>query len=306
MNSEQKKNGIISLSIFLFIFGIIISWVWFLAPIFRSLTIRNPIDIGGLFWGIVTILAIVERSIELFISAWRDPEKKELERKVNLSQEATFQSLPKITHDELIDIKIKIDKTIENINKIKIEKGINENVLKRKQGELNDRQQKGETGANLDTIQAVIDSLLQTDQQLNNDKNAEEIELQELENKHLGKLLANPILLKYSSPNASTLETEIEKLNGYIKDTAFYSLILGLGLGLFCSIAGIRILEPVVDLTELLTSKTQLETQQLEIFQKLDILVSALGISGGSKLFHGLPALISDTLSSTRNLVNKQ
>jgi hypothetical protein len=302
MDSKEKRNRLV----ILFVGAIIIVLAVSLFPSFRSLKIQKPIDIAGLFWGTATILAIVERSTELFISAWRDPQKKNLEREVKLSQEAIFQSLPQTTQDELSDIKIEIDKTIENINKIKLEKVINENTFKRKQDELNKRQENGETGIELNTIQAVIDSLQQNDQQLNNDKDAEEIKLQNLENKHLSKLLANPILLNYPSPAASTLTTNLKKLDNYIEDTAFYSLILGIGIGLFCSIAGIRILEPLVDLTELLTSKTELARQQLEIFQKVDILVSALGISGGSKLFHGLPALISDTLSSTRNLVNKQ
>ena len=33
--------------------------------------------------------------------------------------------------------------------------------------------------------------------------------------------------------------------------------------------------------------------------------LSALGIATGTKLFHGLPALVSDTITATRGQVNK-
>jgi hypothetical protein len=267
-------------------------------------------DIAGLFWGTTTILAIVERSIELFIGAWRNPGKEELEQQIAILKEKTFQSLPEDQKKRISAKKGEIDNVEKEIANMSGEIGTNEKALKTKNKELGEQKQKIDQlpaqdatrkaeQAKLDAIQAVIEELDTSNRDLHIQIKNREIKLQTLNNEHLGILLANPIL-NNGSPD-SELDTETKNLGKYKTRTAQYALYFGLGLGLFCSIAGIRILEPLVDLSTLKETSEQFKT-----FQKLDLVVSALGIAGGTKLFHGLPALISDTLSSTRNLVNKQ
>ena len=299
-----------------FIFLVVVGVAFFLAlnvwKILPSLNLRSSssMDIAGLFWGTATILAIVERSIELFIGAWRNPGKEELEQQIAILKEKTSQSLPEDQKKRISAKKGEIDNVEKEIANMSGEIiGTNEKALKTKNKELEEQKEKIDQlpaqdatrkaeQAKLDAIQAVIEKLDTSNRDLHIQIKNREIKLQTLNNEHLGILLANPIL-NNGSPD-SELDTETKNLGKYKTRTAQYALYLGLGLGLFCSIAGIRILEPLVDLSTLKETSEQFKT-----FQKLDLVVSALGIAGGTKLFHGLPALISDTLSSTRNLVNK-
>jgi hypothetical protein len=50
---------------------------------------------------------------------------------------------------------------------------------------------------------------------------------------------------------------------------------------------------------------TTTKPEQIAKFYKLDLVLSALSIATGTKLFHGLPALVSDTITATRGQVNK-
>jgi hypothetical protein len=265
-------------------------------------------DIAGLFWGTATILAIVERSIELFIAAWRNPGKEKLEQEIVILKEKTFQSLPQDQKNRISAKKEEINNVEEEIANMSREIGTNEKALKTKNEELEEQKQtvdqlpagdatREAEQAKLKAIQAVIDSLNIDNQELDKKIKNGKIELQRLNNEHLAILLANPIL-NDGSPD-SKLDTKTKKLGKYKIITAQYALYLALGLGLFCSIAGIRILAPLVDLSTLVKGSKEFNT-----FQKLDLVVSALGIAGGTKLFHGLPALISDTLSSTRKQIN--
>jgi hypothetical protein len=89
-----------------------------------------------------------------------------------------------------------------------------------------------------------------------------------------------------------------KELLQYITLTKKYALLLSLVFGFMASFTGIRILEPLVNMT---TTKPE----QIATFYKLDLVLSALGIATGTKLFHGLPALVSDTITATRGQVNK-
>lgn len=299
-----NKNLIANPVLFLGILGLVFFLTLNMMQIFPSLTIRKSesIDIAGIFWGTATILAIVERSIEMFIAAWRNPGKNQLEQKIAIEKEKTFQSLPQEQKDRINAKKEEIKMVGEEIMNKLSDRETNKIALETKNNELEDQQQKvdalpdedpskQEEKANLDSIQAVVDSLNTNNQRLDEQIKGLEIKLQTLNNEHLALLLGNSI--------SSKLDDQIKELAEYEVITAQYALYLGIGFGLMASIAGIRILEPLVDLSGL-------EDAQLNTFQKFDLVVSALGISGGTKLFHGLPALISDTLQSTRDMVNNR
>jgi hypothetical protein len=315
-NKSQDESWINNLIcnpwVLLVIVGLVIALVFgFIRfEIFKALTLKEPIDIAGLFLGTATILAIVERSIELFIAAWRNPGKKTIEQDIAILKEKTFQSLPQDQKDRINAKKAEIQTEKEKIVNNRHEIEINQKALQTKEKALQDQENKIQTLAandpkleaeklTLETIKAVINELSEDNKALEKDIENRKLTLQTLENEHLGILLANPIL-NDDSPD-SQLDKYRKALTKYETNTAYYAIYLGIGFGFFASFAGIRILEPLVDLSTLKETSEQFKT-----FQKLDLVVSALGIAGGTKLFHGLPALISDTLSSTRNLVNKQ
>ena len=174
----------------LFLIGLVAFLLLANIAIFPSLTLRGDIALDKIFIGTIAIVAVVERSVELFIAAWRNPEKEVLEQEISLLKN--------------------IDPPEENPQLISKEK-----------------------------------ELLQ-----------------------------------------------------YITLTKKYALLLSLVFGFMASFTGIRILEPLVNMT---TTKPE----QIATFYKLDLVLSALGIATGTKLFHGLPALVSDTITATRGQVNK-
>ena len=318
LGKSIEKRIICNPFIFLFIVGIIIALIMFLAPTFSSLDIRNSIDIAGLFWGTTTIVAIVERSIELFIAAWRNPGKRIIEQDITILKEKTFQSLPQEKKDRINEIATEIETLNKEIDKSNQEKNKNKSDQQNKIKEFNDQEnvieemsekmdknapELKEEKEKLDEIRSAIGELSQKNDLLAENLKKLENQKKELEDKHLATLLIdlnNDTNNTIKSP-AKQLDLESIKLTRYETDTAYYALYLGIGFGLFASFAGIRILEPLVDISQL-----GKDSPQINVFYKLDLVVSALAIAGGTKLFHGLPALISDTLSSTRNLVNKQ
>ena len=174
----------------LFLVGLVAFLLLANIAIFPSLTMRGDIALDKIFIGTIAIVAVVERSVELFIAAWRNPQKEVLEQEISLLKN--------------------IDPPEENPQLISKEK-----------------------------------ELLQ-----------------------------------------------------YITLTKKYALLLSLVFGFMASFTGIRILEPLVNMT---TTKAE----QIATFYKLDLVLSALGIATGTKLFHGLPALVSDTITATRGQVNK-
>jgi hypothetical protein len=174
----------------LFLVGLVAFLLLANIAIFPSLTLRGDIALDKIFIGTIAIVAVVERSVELFIAAWRNPEKEVLEQEISLL-----------------------------------------------------------------------------------------------------KNLAPP------EENPQLISKEKELLQ-YITLTKKYALLLSLVFGFMASFTGIRILEPLVNMT---TTKPE----QIATFYKLDLVLSALGIATGTKLFHGLPALVSDTITATRGQVNK-
>ncbi|TRU50752.1 MAG: hypothetical protein EWV49_08720 [Microcystis aeruginosa Ma_QC_Ch_20071001_S25] len=173
----------------LFLVGLVAFLLLANIAIFPSLTLRGDIALDKIFIGTIAIVAVVERSVELFIAAWRNPEKEVLEQEISLL-----------------------------------------------------------------------------------------------------KNLAPP------EENPQLISKEKELLQ-YITLTKKYALLLSLVFGFMASFTGIRILEPLVNMT---TTKPE----QIATFYKLDLVLSALGIATGTKLFHGLPALVSDTITATRGQVN--
>jgi len=176
----------------LFLVGLVAYLLLANIAIFPSLTLRGDIALDKIFIGTIAIVAVVERSVELFIAAWRNPEKEVLEQ-----------------------------------------------------------------------------------------------EISPLKN------LASP-----SDEEKAQLISKEKELLQYITLTKKYALLLSLVFGFMASFTGIRILEPLVNMT---TTKPE----QIATFYKLDLVLSALGIATGTKLFHGLPALVSDTITATRGQVNK-
>ncbi|NCR71060.1 hypothetical protein [Microcystis aeruginosa] len=173
----------------LFLIGLVAFLLLANIAIFPSLTLRGDIALDKIFIGTIAIVAVVERSVELFIAAWRNPEKEVLEQEISLL-----------------------------------------------------------------------------------------------------KNLAPP----EEKPQLISKEKELLQ---YITLTKKYALLLSLVFGFMASFTGIRILEPLVNMT---TTKPE----QIATFYKLDLVLSALGIATGTKLFHGLPALVSDTITATRGQVN--
>jgi hypothetical protein len=173
----------------LFLVGLVAFLLLANIAIFPSLTLRGDIALDKIFIGTIAIVAVVERSVELFIAAWRNPQKEVLEQEISLL-----------------------------------------------------------------------------------------------------KNLAPP----EEKPQLISKEKELLQ---YITLTKKYALLLSLVFGFMASFTGIRILEPLVNMT---TTKPE----QIATFYKLDLVLSALGIATGTKLFHGLPALVSDTITATRGQVN--
>jgi len=176
----------------LFLIGLVAFLLLANIAIFPSLTLRGDIALDKIFIGTIAIVAVVERSVELFIAAWRNPEKEVLEQEISLL-----------------------------------------------------------------------------------------------------KNLAPP-----SEEEKPQLISKEKELLQYITLTKKYALLLSLVFGFMASFTGIRILEPLVNMT---TTKPE----QIATFYKLDLVLSALGIATGTKLFHSLPALVSDTITATRGQVNK-
>jgi hypothetical protein len=175
----------------LFLIGLVAFLLLANIAIFPSLTLRGDIALDKIFIGTIAIVAVVERSVELFIAAWRNPQKEVLEQEIS--------PLKNLTHP--------------------------------------------------------------------------------------------------SEEEKAQLISKEKELLQYITLTKKYALLLSLVFGFMASFTGIRILEPLVNMT---TTKPE----QIATFYKLDLVLSALGIATGTKLFHGLPALVSDTITATRGQVN--
>ena len=60
----------------LFLVGLVAFLLLANIAIFPSLTLRGDIALDKIFIGTIAIVAVVERSVELFIAAWRNPQKE--------------------------------------------------------------------------------------------------------------------------------------------------------------------------------------------------------------------------------------
>jgi hypothetical protein len=69
-------------------------------------------------------------------------------------------------------------------------------------------------------------------------------------------------------------------------------------MGFLSGLVGIRILEQIVEILPAITP------QQLRAFRGLDILLTALAISGGSQIFHLLVSVLTDFSKQTRAQIN--
>jgi hypothetical protein len=192
MNKLIKKWWIDNMSIiflFLGVIGFTLALLLKLIPAFPALTLKKIADanITELLNGAVFVTLIVERSAEVFISVWRDPEKIQLENKLNINSSTGGQAS--------------------------------------------------------DTL-----------------------------------------------PGGQSLKK-------YQQDTAIIAFYAGFFLGIVSALVGVRILEPLVDIT-------QIAENQLRAFRTLDILLTGLTVSGGSKVFHELISVFTDFLAVTRKKVD--
>lgn len=72
---------------FLFLFGIILALFLKLIPLFPTLNLQNidAQNIGALLNGAFFITLVVERSLEVFITIWREPKKLDKENAVDIA-----------------------------------------------------------------------------------------------------------------------------------------------------------------------------------------------------------------------------
>ncbi len=84
-------------------------------------------------------------------------------------------------------------------------------------------------------------------------------------------------------------------LEDYRAGTQRRALLVGLTLGLFVSLSGVRLLGPIFEIESVAT-----ESFQLALFQFTDIVVTAGLIAGGSATIHELMALIDEFLKTSR------
>jgi hypothetical protein len=73
--------------VFLFLFGIILALFLKLIPLFPTLNLQNidAQNIGALLNGAFFITLVVERSLEVFITIWREPKKLDKENAVDIA-----------------------------------------------------------------------------------------------------------------------------------------------------------------------------------------------------------------------------
>ena len=89
-------------------------------------------------------------------------------------------------------------------------------------------------------------------------------------------------------------ENTPEEKNAHETQRKNTALTIGLIIGFFASIVGIRILEPLVDIESINNNF------KLIAFRLLDIIISTMGIATGSELFHIFPSLTSSVLGAAK------
>ncbi len=97
--------------------------------------------------------------------------------------------------------------------------------------------------------------------------------------------------VKHASSDAAKTKAE-DKLSDYRAETGRYVSLVSLCSGIFVSLAGVRVLAPLVEVP---TG----DVQQSWLFI-VDVLLTAGLLAGGSKLIHEVMAVVSEALKMTR------
>lgn len=98
-----------------------------------------------------------------------------------------------------------------------------------------------------------------------------------------------------SEPDNQAKIGKAKELEQYKAGTQRRALLAGFTLGALVSLAGVRLLGPIFDVSGEATSELQ-----ASVFQFADILITAGLIAGGSATIHELMALIDDFLRASR------
>ena len=97
--------------------------------------------------------------------------------------------------------------------------------------------------------------------------------------------------VKRATDDATRAEAE-DELSDYRARTGRYVSLVSLSSGLFISLAGVRVLAPLVEVP--------INAVQQSLLFIADVLLTAGLLAGGSKLIHEVMAVISEGLSTTR------
>lgn len=212
--------------------GIFLAFLFNFLPAFPAIALKNleEMKITEILWGALFITLIVERSLEVFISTWRDSGKLIIER-LNKKKESLSNKR----------------KAVEELE-AKIIAGIDDS----------------------DLLESTKQKIKQKEEAIS--KLSQEIEQEE--------------------------QVSAKDIEQYQTGTQTFAFFGGFLLGLCSSFVGIRILEPLVVITDIITAEQQ------RAFIGLDILLTALAISGGSKIFHLLVSTVTDFTAQTRSQIN--
>jgi hypothetical protein len=233
MKNSQLIDNRILIVLGLVIVGLSLALVLGTIPALPSLTLKKLEDakITEILWGALFITLIIERSLEVFISAWRDPGKLAIER------------------------------------------------LKAKQDLVNEKQKK------IEDLETKIN-------------NGEIVDPEQLERKKQQIIKIEQELEKLNADIAQIEQTSGKSIEHYKTSTRSFALYGGFLMGFLSGLVGIRILEQIVEILPAITP------QQLRAFRGLDILLTALAISGGSQIFHLLVSVLTDFSKQTRAQIN--
>ncbi len=122
-----------------------------------------------------------------------------------------------------------------------------------------------------------------------------QLPLKKIENIDLVSIFSGTlIIIALIERSIEVLIPRFEKPSESKDDTRDKTLYIGLIMGLFASLVGIRILEPLVEMDSII------DMNHKNFFIACDIIFSAMGIATGSQLFHIFPSLTSSVLESAK------
>ncbi len=87
-----------------------------------------------------------------------------------------------------------------------------------------------------------------------------------------------------------------DEISKYKNDTKKIATYTGFIIGIIVSLVGFRVLEPLLEITNI-------TLPQQRAFRILDIILTGLTISGGSNVFHSLISVFTDFLTVTRGKI---